>query len=204
MNIEFDTLDDGIEHNPHVVEDLTKRVYDACDHFFQWVSAFDGATWKDVASTEKNDDGSPASLEDEKGEPVVFDSLFTFFDYWLMAINSPGPLWLDPRAKDAAWEQFLRLVPTIYLLICERYDRNPSLLDLVQQHPETGKITQVERRVTSKLPRVWLNDFIELPDKPSDEQREQAAVVHLLVGADSKWPIPHYGKHVPNGKHRQL
>lgn len=205
MNIEFES---DVNDDSCVVRDLTHRVYSACERFFQFVSTFDGTTWKDVDSTVKNDDGSPAPLLDRENRPIIFDSLFTFFDHWLIALrtdlHSDDRIWLDPRAIDANWEQFLRLIPTIYLLICERYDRNPSLLDLVQQDSETGKITRIERRVESKMPREWLNEAIVVPGDPSEEQLEQAAVMDLLTGANHCWPIPHYGKHVPDGKIKLL
>ncbi|WP_280317101.1 hypothetical protein [Nocardia wallacei] len=194
MDINYE--DEGYE-DPRLIEQLTQKVFKARDEFFEFVSKFDGTT-----------DSYGEALKSDHNQTKGFESLWTYFDWWLLGlqngVSSHDHLWLDPRAEDALWGQFVRLVPTIYLLVVEKYDSDPSLLDYLHEDPKTGKVTRVERRVTTKLPRTWITEAVLLPPDPTNEQWEQAGVIELLTGCGQNWPAPHYGKHVPNGEHKRL
>jgi hypothetical protein len=194
-----DTNEDG--HDLLVLERLTDRIIDARENFFEFVRAFDDSVHWETGEVLRFEGKEP---------PNRYDSLFTFFDFWMLKVSedmmSRERLWLDPRATEALSRQFERLLPTIYLLICETYDQDPSKLDLIQADPVTGEETRVTRRVTTKLPefRYTYANETERGERMTTVERERAVVTHLVTGALELWPLPVYGPDDPNGPRRYL
>ncbi|MCX4098048.1 hypothetical protein [Nocardia sp. alder85J] len=194
-------IHDKDDHNWDIVGALTEKVFAARDDFFEFVSTFDG--WAAEA-------GYVSCLEEDEAtnDRPLYDSLWDYFGDWTakVAEDMQAAPWLDPRAHDAMREQFLRLTPTIYLLVCETYDLDPSKLDLIKHDPVTGEETRIERRVKSKLPDQELGglDVISQLDMSTAEGLQRAAVMHLLTGAVEAWPKPIFGPAVPDGETKYL
>ncbi|UGT64427.1 hypothetical protein [Nocardia asteroides] len=187
------------DHNWIIANTLVDKVLAARDGFFKYVSTFDGSVYPD---------GGPIIHRGE-GERPAIHSLWTFFDYWAWSVREDlaheRHLWLDPRINtDAIWEQFVRLLPTIYLMICEAYDQDPSKIDLIQRDPASGRETRTERRVKTKLPCGV--DLVEShafghaqpdPEASTDEGFERGVVMFLLTDAEECWPKAVFGADVP-------
>lgn len=197
-------INDNDGDDRDVLRSLASKILAARDDFFEYVSTFDGSVMPE-------DDG--LSFLEEGEEPQVhYDSLWTFFDYWALKVavdmDPKRHLWLDPRTDtNAIWAQFARLLPTIYLMICEAYDKDPSKIDLIQRDPVTGKETRVERRVKTKLPEenllessdAW-GESEDTSDTSPELRLERGIVMYLLTGAFDKWPKPFFGPAGPGGE----
>ncbi|WP_280450674.1 hypothetical protein [Nocardia cyriacigeorgica] len=190
------------DHDEIVVRDLTNQIIRARDDFFEYTATYDGMRNLDP--------------EDADQATIHYESLWGHFDSWLSKINqddlcSADRLWLDARAKGAMWDQFLRLIPSIYMSVIDAYMKDPSRLNYIQRDPETGKETRIERRVTSVLPEFTDDDVRYLPDRASDprgpvpsEQLARGRVMQLVTGAAGYWPLATYGPDVADGRPKLL
>lgn len=191
------------EHDPHHVHELTDKVIAACDDFFTFIATCDGTEYTDP--------------DDVDGPVVHFESLWNHFDLWLSKVSEEylparDSMWLHPDGSAGGlWQQFLRVVPTIYVAVVDTYLHDPSKLDYVVRDPETGEEMRIPRRVTSILPEfaarhVWWDDVPreEVYRSLTPEEIRRGRIMDLVTGAAHSWPVPVYGVDVPDGKSKLL
>lgn len=116
-------------------------------------------------------------IRDGAFSPTSRQSLWFYYEVWLYHLRREmdRQLYLDPRKHDELWQQFLGLMPTLYVMITDDYLQDPSRLDLVTTDG-TGQAIITERRVTMTMP--WLNPNDHAI--PADERGDLAVLTNLV------------------------
>lgn len=119
-------------------------------------------------------------------------TLFCLFDAWLSKVSHDieDAFYLDAEDTSDIWENFLGLVPTIYLAIIDSYLADPSRLAYSGRPDASGH--DVERRprtVTSVLPAVVMETELSASALPPI----RAGIACLVEGARLSWPIVSFG-----------
>lgn len=118
-------------------------------------------------------------------------SLFCLFDAWLSKVSRAidHAFFLDAENTSNIWENFLGLVPTIYLAIIDSYLADPSRLAYSGPNASGNDVERQLRTVTSVLPAVEMETELSASALPPI----RAGIACLVEGARLSWPIVSFG-----------
>ncbi|WP_255799442.1 hypothetical protein [Mycobacteroides abscessus] len=135
------------------------------------------------------------------GPEEIPTDLWYYFDAWINNLwvrmqESRNFLLLDPARFDETWQNFLALVPTIYVAVIDAVMQDPAKLDYVKRNQASGEeILRIPRPIKSVLPNFvhFVRHTDDAAPAATAKELELGRIVTLVAGARGSWPAVNYG-----------